>query len=88
MADEQTTSEPQADARSPIGRASATDRDPNTSEEFGFWLAPQVIVNPFDIVGVAVLISAGRRCASVVHPAMAGAIAGLLIRGTLHLLMF
>lgn len=46
------------------------------------------IVNPFDIVGVAVLISAGSRCASVVRPAMAGAVAGLLIRGTLHLFMF
>ncbi len=34
----------------PIGRASATDRDPNTSEDFSFWLAPGIIVNPFDIV--------------------------------------
>lgn len=34
----------------PIGRVSATDRDPNTSDEFSFWLTPGTIVNPFDIV--------------------------------------
>src|SRR3972149_10786402 len=33
-----------------IGRASATERDPNTSDRFSFWLAPKLIVNPFDIV--------------------------------------
>jgi len=36
-----------------IGKTSATDRDPNTSDKFMFWLAPNVIVNPFDIVEVA-----------------------------------
>ena len=46
------------------------------------------IINPLDIVGVAVLISAGNRCASVVRPAIAGACAGLVIRGILHLLIF
>lgn len=35
-----------------IGKTSATDRDPNTSDKFSFWLAPGVIVNPFDIVEV------------------------------------
>jgi DNA helicase HerA-like ATPase len=35
-----------------IGKTSATDRDPNTSDKFIFWLAPKVIVNPFDIVEV------------------------------------
>ena len=35
-----------------IGKTSATDRDPNTSDRFSFWLAPNVIVNPFDIVEV------------------------------------
>jgi len=35
-----------------IGKTSATDRAPNTSEKFLFWLAPDVIVNPFDIVQV------------------------------------
>lgn len=46
------------------------------------------ITNPCDIVGVAVLLSAGSRCASVVRPAIAGAAAGILIRGVLHLMIF
>jgi spore maturation protein SpmB len=46
------------------------------------------ITNPCDLVGVAVLISAGNRCAAVVRPAIAGAAAGILIRGALHLLIF
>jgi hypothetical protein len=33
-----------------IGKASATERDPNSSEKFSFWLAPGEIANPFDIV--------------------------------------
>jgi hypothetical protein len=36
----------------PVGRTSATERDPSTSDKFNFWLAPDVIVNPFDIVQV------------------------------------
>lgn len=39
-----------APARTVIGKASATERDPNSSEEFSFWLGPEEIVNPFDIV--------------------------------------
>ncbi len=35
-----------------IGLSSATANQPNTSDEFSFWLAPEVIVNPFDIVEV------------------------------------
>ncbi len=46
------------------------------------------LTNPCDIVGVAVLISAGARCTSVVRPAIAGAVIGILIRGVLHLLIF
>jgi len=46
------------------------------------------ITNPCDLVGVAVLISAGQRCASVVRPAIAGVVVGVLIRGVLHLLIF
>ncbi len=34
----------------PIGRGSATERDPNTAEKFKFWLKPGELVNPFDIV--------------------------------------
>lgn len=33
-----------------IGLSSATANQPNTSDAFSFWLAPDVIVNPFDIV--------------------------------------
>lgn len=36
--------------RTVIGKASATERDPNSSEKFSFWLGPEEIVNPFDIV--------------------------------------
>jgi len=46
------------------------------------------LVNPCDLVGVAVLISAGTRCSSVVRPAVAGAVVGIAIRGVLHLLIF
>ncbi len=42
-----------ADAENaPIGRSSATEREPITSEKFSFWLPEGVIVNPFDIVAV------------------------------------
>lgn len=33
-----------------IGLSSATANQPNTSDTFSFWLAPNVILNPFDIV--------------------------------------
>src|SRR3989442_5779171 len=33
-----------------IGKASATEGEPNPSEKFSFWLGPDEIVNPFDIV--------------------------------------
>lgn len=46
------------------------------------------LINPCDLVGVAVLISAGSRCASVVRPAIAGAAVGIAVRGLLHLLIF
>ena len=46
------------------------------------------LTNPCDLVGVAVLISAGARCASVVRPAIAGAAVGILLRGVLHLFLF
>ncbi|MGA9350196.1 MAG: ATP-binding protein [Anaerolineae bacterium] len=50
MNDDQATDEAQAVERPMIGRASATERDPNTSDQFAFWLGPGVRVNPFDIV--------------------------------------
>lgn len=33
-----------------IGRATATERAPNSSERFSFWLKPGNMINPFDIV--------------------------------------
>lgn len=39
-----------SDERPVIGLSSATANQPNSSNEFSFWLAPEVIVNPFDIV--------------------------------------
>jgi len=36
----------------PLGRTSATEREAITSDKFAFWLANNVIVNPFDIVAV------------------------------------
>ena len=44
----------------PIGKTSATDRDPITSDKFTFWLDPTVIVNPFDIVEVAQVSQEGE----------------------------
>jgi len=35
-----------------IGKTSSTERNANTSDKFQFWLAPGIIVNPFDIVEV------------------------------------
>jgi spore maturation protein SpmB len=46
------------------------------------------IINPLDMVGVAVLIASGPRVASVARPAVLGAIAGVLVRGFLHLIIF
>ncbi|MEW6420083.1 MAG: hypothetical protein AB1480_18545 [Nitrospirota bacterium] len=43
-----------------VGKTSATDRDPNTSDKFIFWLAPKVIVNPFDIVEVEQVSHEGK----------------------------
>ncbi len=42
------------------------------------------LIHPLDIVGVAVLISAGRRVASVVKPALLGGLTAILVRSLLH----
>lgn len=42
-----------------IGLSSATANQPNTSDRFSFWLAPDVIVNPFDIVEAEQVSSEG-----------------------------
>ncbi len=51
---QEETSETSEEETGPVavGRTSATERDPNTSDKFSFWLSPRVIVNPFDIVAV------------------------------------
>jgi len=42
-----------------VGLSSATANQPNTSDAFSFWLAPDVIVNPFDIVEAEQVASQG-----------------------------
>ena len=44
----------------PLGRTSATEREAITSDKFSFWLADDVIVNPFDIVAVSQVNHAGK----------------------------
>jgi hypothetical protein len=48
------------DCRPVIGLSSATAMQPNTSDRFSFWLAPEVIVNPFDIVEAEQVAPDGR----------------------------
>ena len=47
-----------------------------------------LVINPLDLVGVAVLVSAGPRVASVAKPAMLGAAVGILVRTILHFVVF
>lgn len=44
--------EEQTEAKKALGRTSATEREPITSDKFAFWLSNEIIVNPFDIVAV------------------------------------
>lgn len=46
------------------------------------------MINPLDLVGVALMMSAGSKTASVVKPAIAGAICGVSVRAVLHLILF
>ena len=46
-----------------------------------------LLIHPFDVPGIAVLISAGRRVASVLKPAMLGALIGILVRTAGHALL-
>lgn len=46
------------------------------------------MINPLDLVGVTVLLSAGSRVAAMARPAILGASIGIVIRGFLHLLIF
>lgn len=46
------------------------------------------IINPLDLVGVALFASAGAKTASVIKPAIAGALCGVTGRAILHLFFF
>lgn len=46
-----------------------------------------LLINPFDVAGVAVLISAGRRVANVWRPAALGAIVGIMLRSLGHVML-
>jgi spore maturation protein SpmB len=46
-----------------------------------------LLLNPFDLPGVAILISASRRVAAVWRPAALGACVGILLRALAHLLL-
>jgi len=46
------------------------------------------IINPFDLVGIAVLVTVGSKTASVAKPAILGAIFGITLRGIIHLIIF
>ena len=45
------------------------------------------LIHPFDVAGVAVLISAGRRVAAVWKPAALGAVVGIAVRTVGHALL-
>ncbi len=47
-----------------------------------------LIINPFDPVGIAVLVSAGRKTSSVIKPALFGAIAGIILKTIIHLIIY
>ncbi len=46
------------------------------------------IINPFDLVGIAVLMTVGAKTASIAKPAIMGAIIGITLRGVMHLIIF
>jgi len=46
------------------------------------------VTNPLDLAGVAIFASAGKRVGAIARAAVFGAIAGMLLRGVLHLLIF
>jgi spore maturation protein SpmB len=47
-----------------------------------------LLIHPFDIAGIAILISAGPRVAAVLRPAIYGALIAIFIRTLLHLLFW
>ncbi len=47
-----------------------------------------LIIHPLDFVGVAFMATAGKRVASVIGPAVLGAVVGILFRAVLHFIIF
>lgn len=47
-----------------------------------------LIIHPFDVAGIAILISAGPRVASILRPAIYGALVAIAVRGIAHLLIW
>ncbi len=47
-----------------------------------------LLIHPFDVAGIAVLISAGPRVAAVLRPAVYGALVAITLRGVLHLTLW
>ena len=46
------------------------------------------LIHPFDVAGIAILISAGSRVASVLKPALYGAMVAIAFRTLIHLLVY
>lgn len=46
------------------------------------------LISPFDVAGIAVLISAGKRVAEVLKPALMGAAIAIALRTILHVIVF
>jgi hypothetical protein len=47
-----------------------------------------LLIHPFDIAGIVILIAAGPRVASVLKPAIYGALVAITLRTALHLLLW
>jgi hypothetical protein len=46
------------------------------------------LITPLDVVGVSILAAAGPRVTAVARPAVLGGLAGILVRGVLHMAIF
>lgn len=46
------------------------------------------LINPYDVAGIAVLISAGKRVAEVLKPALLGAGIAIILRTIIHVVVF
>ncbi|MCG8082047.1 MAG: hypothetical protein AB2689_09425, partial [Candidatus Thiodiazotropha taylori] len=46
------------------------------------------LIHPLDLAGIAIYLSAGRRVASVLKPALYGAVLAILFRSAAHFFVF